>query len=192
MSDVAVPARLVGTMPFPNGRCARTGRPARATQRLRVGKAAPSGHYALLLLGLVGAIAAGLMSESVTVGLPVSGAVRLRRALWGLAMSVSMVAGVVAACAALVTPGAVAVAVAVAFSAAFVVSLRAFLNAWVSARWKGETVVFSRLDPGYAAALQAAVDAAVSHVPPGWYPDPSGAHAHRWWDGRAWTTQVAS
>ncbi|MFV8317097.1 DUF2510 domain-containing protein [Mycobacterium sp. 23] len=24
-------------------------------------------------------------------------------------------------------------------------------------------------------------------VPPGWYPDPSGARAWRWWDGRCWT-----
>jgi hypothetical protein len=24
-----------------------------------------------------------------------------------------------------------------------------------------------------------------------WYPDPSGAHEHRWWDGTAWTTPVA-
>jgi membrane protease YdiL (CAAX protease family) len=25
---------------------------------------------------------------------------------------------------------------------------------------------------------------------PGWYPDPSGRHARRWWDGRSWTTWV--
>ena len=25
---------------------------------------------------------------------------------------------------------------------------------------------------------------------PGWYPDPSGVHAARWWDGTAWTEQV--
>jgi hypothetical protein len=24
-----------------------------------------------------------------------------------------------------------------------------------------------------------------------WYPDPSGAHEHRWWDGTAWTPHVA-
>ena len=25
----------------------------------------------------------------------------------------------------------------------------------------------------------------------GWYPDPSGRHSHRWWDGAAWTEHVA-
>jgi uncharacterized protein YxjI len=27
---------------------------------------------------------------------------------------------------------------------------------------------------------------------PGWYPDPSGRHESRWWDGRQWTEHVAS
>ena len=26
--------------------------------------------------------------------------------------------------------------------------------------------------------------------PAGWYPDPSGKHQHRWWDGARWTEQV--
>lgn len=26
---------------------------------------------------------------------------------------------------------------------------------------------------------------------PGWYPDPNGRHAHRWWDGETWTAHVA-
>jgi hypothetical protein len=26
---------------------------------------------------------------------------------------------------------------------------------------------------------------------PGWFPDPHGRHQHRWWDGTAWTDQVA-
>lgn len=25
---------------------------------------------------------------------------------------------------------------------------------------------------------------------PGWYPDPAGASAERWWDGRAWDTRT--
>ncbi|MEX1365516.1 MAG: DUF2510 domain-containing protein [Nannocystaceae bacterium] len=29
-------------------------------------------------------------------------------------------------------------------------------------------------------------------VPPGWYPDPSGAPAMRWFDGRQWTPQTAA
>ncbi len=28
-------------------------------------------------------------------------------------------------------------------------------------------------------------------IPPGWYPDPRGFPAHRWWDGWAWTEHVA-
>lgn len=28
-------------------------------------------------------------------------------------------------------------------------------------------------------------------VPPGWYPDPSGAPVQRFWDGNAWTAQTA-
>ena len=27
--------------------------------------------------------------------------------------------------------------------------------------------------------------------PPGWFPDPTGRHDHRWWDGVAWTAHVA-
>lgn len=27
--------------------------------------------------------------------------------------------------------------------------------------------------------------------PPGWFPDPTGRHDHRWWDGGAWTAHVA-
>jgi hypothetical protein len=27
--------------------------------------------------------------------------------------------------------------------------------------------------------------------PPAWYPDPTGAHDHRWWDGQEWTAHVA-
>jgi hypothetical protein len=27
--------------------------------------------------------------------------------------------------------------------------------------------------------------------PAGWYPDPTGRHHHRWWDGSGWTTSVA-
>ncbi|MFZ4517259.1 MAG: DUF2510 domain-containing protein [Microthrixaceae bacterium] len=28
-------------------------------------------------------------------------------------------------------------------------------------------------------------------TPKGWYPDPTGRHAQRWWDGRAWAVAVA-
>ena len=28
-------------------------------------------------------------------------------------------------------------------------------------------------------------------VPPGWYPDPHGAPAQRWWDGTAWSAHTA-
>lgn len=27
--------------------------------------------------------------------------------------------------------------------------------------------------------------------PPAWYPDPTGRHDHRWWDGAEWTAHVA-
>jgi hypothetical protein len=26
---------------------------------------------------------------------------------------------------------------------------------------------------------------------PGWFPDPTGRHDHRWWDGAAWSAHVA-
>ena len=29
-----------------------------------------------------------------------------------------------------------------------------------------------------------------SQTPPGWYPDPSGQHGTRWWDGAQWTAHV--
>lgn len=30
----------------------------------------------------------------------------------------------------------------------------------------------------------------MSSTPPGWYPDPSGRHGTRWWDGTTWTEHV--
>ena len=31
----------------------------------------------------------------------------------------------------------------------------------------------------------------MSSIPPGWYPDPSGKHQYRYWDGQRWTTRTA-
>ena len=31
----------------------------------------------------------------------------------------------------------------------------------------------------------------MSSIPPGWYPDPSGEHQYRYWDGQGWTTRTA-
>ncbi|NBT30301.1 MAG: DUF2510 domain-containing protein [Gammaproteobacteria bacterium] len=31
----------------------------------------------------------------------------------------------------------------------------------------------------------------MSSIPPGWYPDPSGEHQFRYWDGQGWTTRTA-
>ncbi len=43
-------------------------------------------------------------------------------------------------------------------------------------------------DPSAAAAR----DPAAAPLPqPGWYPDPAGRHAHRWWAGATWTDSVA-
>jgi Protein of unknown function (DUF2510) len=35
-----------------------------------------------------------------------------------------------------------------------------------------------------------AVGATELAVPPGWYPDPQGTHAFRFWDGHQWTNRV--
>ncbi len=40
--------------------------------------------------------------------------------------------------------------------------------------------------PGYAGGLPVTP----AGPPPGWYPDPSGRHQHRWWDGASWTASV--
>lgn len=42
--------------------------------------------------------------------------------------------------------------------------------------------------PAQPAAVQAA---AYPVVPADWYPDPTGRHAHRYWDGAVWTGHVA-
>lgn len=34
--------------------------------------------------------------------------------------------------------------------------------------------------------------APTGHTPAGWYADPTGRYAHRWYDGRDWTAQVAA
>lgn len=31
----------------------------------------------------------------------------------------------------------------------------------------------------------------MSGIEAGWHPDPTGRHQHRWWNGSAWTDQVA-
>lgn len=45
--------------------------------------------------------------------------------------------------------------------------------------------------PGVAAAPPANAPAAPAVAPAGWYPDPSGAHRLRYWDGRTWTEHIA-
>lgn len=49
---------------------------------------------------------------------------------------------------------------------------------------------------GVPAARSAVVPVQPAAAPPapaaGWFPDPSGRHEHRYWDGRAWTEHVAS
>ena len=35
------------------------------------------------------------------------------------------------------------------------------------------------------------IDSSATAVAPGWYADPSGSGVPRWWDGTAWTAQVA-
>ena len=46
-----------------------------------------------------------------------------------------------------------------------------------------------RREPARDVANQGSVSGA---APPDWYPDPSGRHQHRYWDGAAWTDHVAS
>jgi Protein of unknown function (DUF2510) len=53
-----------------------------------------------------------------------------------------------------------------------------FIIAFVRGRRQGTPVAA----PAYAAAPVA--------PPAGWYPDPSGQSAHRWWDGNRWTDHV--
>jgi hypothetical protein len=37
-----------------------------------------------------------------------------------------------------------------------------------------------------------AISSAQAAPPPGWYPDPANAAARRYWDGSAWTQQIAA
>ncbi len=45
-------------------------------------------------------------------------------------------------------------------------------------------------DAGVAEPVPATQSSPSSLPPAGWYPDPSGAGGHRYWDGRSWTGQV--
>ena len=44
---------------------------------------------------------------------------------------------------------------------------------------------------GPAGAAPAAGAGAAAAPAGGWHPDPTGRHQQRWWDGSAWTDQVA-
>jgi hypothetical protein len=46
--------------------------------------------------------------------------------------------------------------------------------------------------PAYSAQTFGYQGIPPSSSPPGWYADPSGTFAWRWWDGRAWTTHTAA
>jgi hypothetical protein len=45
--------------------------------------------------------------------------------------------------------------------------------------------------PAYSSQTMAYPDIPPGSPPPGWYSDPSGSFAWRWWDGRAWTSHTA-
>ena len=44
---------------------------------------------------------------------------------------------------------------------------------------------------GTPPAFTEAARPASPRPPAGWYPDPAGRHAHRWWDGRAWSLHLS-
>jgi hypothetical protein len=49
-----------------------------------------------------------------------------------------------------------------------------------------------RLEASAPVAYQPRASALLASPPPGWYRDPSGSFAWRWWDGRSWTSHTAS
>jgi Protein of unknown function (DUF2510) len=45
--------------------------------------------------------------------------------------------------------------------------------------------------PGQPQSQPQAQAQGAGQAPPGWNPDPTGRHQHRWWDGQRWTSAVA-
>lgn len=104
------------------------------------------------------------------------------------------------------------VAVTVLFIGLFLVGIWGFLDALVRPGWafraagssKALWIILPIIFGGipaliYLAAVRPRVKAAeaaggsspLAAAPPGWFPDPSGRHQFRYWDGRQWTDGVS-
>jgi len=57
--------------------------------------------------------------------------------------------------------------------------------------WSAAPGPLATLPPADTATFVPVGRAATPPVPPGWYPDPHGAPAQRWWDGAQWSAQTA-
>jgi hypothetical protein len=65
-------------------------------------------------------------------------------------------------------------------------------DAEAAAQAAGAAPAPGNVDPVAPPLPSGQVFAAHPHPPAGWYPDPAGTRAQRYWDGAAWTDQVSS
>ncbi|HEV2888934.1 MAG TPA: DUF2510 domain-containing protein [Frankiaceae bacterium] len=199
---IEVPGDVLARVDVPMHLCARTGRAATASVEGRAQRhlAAPKDLPLLLHSPLLHALLGGGEQDGVPYRLPIARGTRRRRFLLQLASVLVGMAAFFVLVWAYFEPRPVPVLAASLSVAAEVALLRAYDLAWVRVRRHGDGVVLDRLDPYFAALLQAAVDeatvdeatapAAAATTPPGWYADPAGGPALRWWDGAAWTVHV--
>ncbi|HVF03370.1 MAG TPA: DUF2510 domain-containing protein [Frankiaceae bacterium] len=192
MAELVVKVHELSSLPVPE-LCARTGRRATRTAKVTITHM-PWWAWLGLLGGIVPFLVIALLTQrKVSVYLPhAAGRAAQQRAafaggvLTGIALPFFLMG-------AYFEPGLPAFVALVCCAAAFAGCVAATRAALVRGRWVDvETVRLVGLHPGFAAALGAEIAGRRAAVGPsaGWYADPSGQYALRWFDGGQWTAYV--
>jgi hypothetical protein len=193
VTEVSLPAAAVPRLPLP-ALCVRTGAPTTDTERVEA-RHTPPWAYLLLLLGIVGVIAAALAGEKCVLNLPVSPGVRSKRRLGHVCGYAGGIGTPIFLIGAFALPGATTFGLLAVFVGLAVYATYLHHAHFVGLRYDGTTVRIRRVAPAFATATEQALTHHLTlerqRALAGWHPDPSGTHRLRWYDGLAWTEHVA-